>query len=114
MTSTVDAHDDPVLRLLEPGELLHARAEATDASLIVTNLRVAVAVNARLAMAVPFASLRRVQYDIERGRPATLVLVPDRPADVPQVLAIPPQQYAVVGEALSLIGQRLAEVADSA
>ena len=59
-------------------------------------------------------SLRRVQFDIERGRPATLVLVPDRPADVPQVLAIPPQQYAVVGEALSLVGQRLADVADSA
>ena len=114
MTSTREDHDDPVLRLLEPGERLHARAEATDASLIVTDRRVAVAINDRLAMAVPFTSLRRVQFDIERGRPATLVLVPDRPADPPQVLAIPPTQYAVAVEALAVIGQRLADAADRA
>jgi hypothetical protein len=46
---------------------------------------------------------------VERDRHATLVLVPDRPTDPPQVLAIPPHQYAAVGQAIALIGQRFAD-----
>jgi hypothetical protein len=57
-------------------------------------------------MAVPYEGLRRIQFDIERDRNATLVPVPDRPTDVPQVLAIPPDQYPDVCEALALISQR--------
>jgi hypothetical protein len=111
MATSEDRDGNEILSLLDPDEQLHARAEATDASLIVTNRRVAVAVNDRLAMAVPFGALRRVQFDIERSRPATLVLVPDNPADNPQVLAIPPSQYAEVGQAIVIIGERLMDTA---
>jgi hypothetical protein len=90
---------------------LKAQAEATDAVMLVTDRRVAVALNDRLSMAVPFDGLRRIQFDVERDRHATLVLVPDHPADPPQVLVIPPHQYAAVGEAIALIGQRFAETA---
>jgi hypothetical protein len=101
-------------RLLEPDEQLHVRAEATDAVMLVTDRRVAVSVNDRLSLAVPFEGLRRVQFDIERERHATLVLVPDAPRDIPQVLVIPPEQYAAVGEALAIIGRRFAESGQSA
>jgi len=105
MASSEDRTGLPIARLLEPGEQLYAQAEATDASMLVTDRRVAVAVNERLTMAVPFEDLRRIQFDVERDRHATLVLVP---ADPPQVLVIPPDQYAAVGEAIALIGQRFA------
>jgi hypothetical protein len=107
------ADETGLLRLLEPDEELHVQAEATDAVMLVTNRRVAVSVNNRLSLAVPFEGLRRIQFDIERDRHATLVLVPDAPSDVPQVLAIPPEQYAAVGQALAIIGRRFAESGQS-
>jgi hypothetical protein len=88
---------------------LQVHAEATDAVMLVTDRRVAVALKDRLSMAVPFEALRRIQFDVERNRHATLVLVPDHPADPPQVLEIPPHQHAAVGEATDLIGRRFAE-----
>jgi hypothetical protein len=108
MTLSDGQPDLQITQLLEPGEQLHVHAEATDARMIVTDRRVAVAINDRLAMAVPYEGLRRIQFDVERDRHATLVLVPDRPTDPPQVLVIPPHQYAAVGQAIAEIGQRFA------
>jgi predicted dinucleotide-binding enzyme len=110
MASLQSIDDHPYLRLLEPGEELHSVAEATDASLIVTNRRVAVARNDHLALAIPFEALRRVQFDIDRNRLATLVLVPDSPAHPPQVLEILPDQYGDAAQALAAIADRLAKV----
>ena len=106
--------DHPVLRLLDPDEQLQAHAEASDAHLVVTSRRVGVLVNDRFSLAIGFHELRRVQFDIERDRPATLVLVPDAAKDPPQVLSIPPAQYRRVGEALVLIGERLGAGMDEA
>jgi hypothetical protein len=57
----------------------------------------------------PVDQIRRIQFDIERRRPATLVGVPEHPRNQPQVLSIPREQYAAAGEAFPMIGQRLAE-----
>lgn len=103
--------DTPHLRILEPDETLHVQARASDAVMLVTDRRVAVAVQDRLAMAVPFEALRRIQFDVERDRHATLILVPDQVADTPQVLVIPPEEYSAVGEAIAVIGQRFVETA---
>ena len=97
-----------VLAALEPGEELRHRARATDAILAVTDRRLVVAARERVALAVPFQSLRRIQFDIERDRPATLVIVPEMAHDEPQVLSIPADSYAEAAEALVAIGQRLA------
>src|SRR5260221_14155560 len=78
---------------LEPGEEVRMYARSTLAILAVTTRRVVVAESDRVALAVPFEGLRRVQLDIERTRPATLVLMPEHPRDEPQVLAIPPEHY---------------------
>ena len=111
MASTEIESGQSVLQLLEAGEHVRLHAEGTDASLIVTDRRVVVVRNRRLVLAVPFDGLRLVQFDVERSRPASLVLVPDRLADEPQVLMIPPHQYPAVGEAVALIAQRISTLA---
>jgi hypothetical protein len=57
---------------------------------------------------VPIDGPRRIQFDIERQRPATLVVVPEQPNHEPQVVAVRPDEYSSVAEALVVIGQRLA------
>jgi hypothetical protein len=102
--------DHPALGRLETGETVQAIAQAATASLLVTDRRLAVAENERIALDVPLDALRRIQFDIERERPATLVIVPDHPSLEPQVLAIPPERYMEVARALALIGGRLHEL----
>lgn len=101
--------DELILRILDPDEQIRARTRAVDAEVAVTDRRLVVAANERLALNVAINSIRRIQFDIERDRPATLVIVPEQPSDIPQVLAIPPAEYGTAAEALVLIGQRLAE-----
>ena len=67
-----------------------------------------VAQEARVALDIAFSGLRRIQFDVERQRPATLVIVPEHPADEPQVLAIPPERYEAIASALTIIGRQLA------
>lgn len=102
----MDQH--PILRSLDRDEEIHVQAAAGDSLVIVTNRRLAIASKNRLALDVDIANVRRVQFDIERDRPATLVIVPERPHDEPQVLAVRPSEYEGVAQALVTIGQRLA------
>jgi hypothetical protein len=94
--------------LLDASEQVHVEARAEDALVIVTDQRVVVARGeGRFDLAIGYEALRRVQFDIERTRPAVLVIVPERATDQPQVLSIPPDQYETVGQALAVIGARL-------
>jgi hypothetical protein len=99
-----------VLELLEPDETLRVRARARDAVLAVSDRRLIVAARERLALSVGFHELRRIQFDIERDRPATMVIVPEEAHHEPQVLAIPPEEFRATAEALALIGQELAMI----
>jgi hypothetical protein len=105
----MDQH--PALRVLGADEEVQVQASAGDTLLIVTNRRMAVANAERLMLDVPIANLRRIQFDIERQRPATLVIVPERPEDEPQVLAIEPRDYEAIVRALVVVGGRFADVA---
>jgi hypothetical protein len=104
-----DQRDPQINRpLLDASEQVHVEAKAEDALVIVTDQRVVVARGAgRFDLAIRYEGLRRVQFDIERTRPAVLVIVPERATDQPQVLSIPPDQYEIVGQALAVIGSRL-------
>ena len=104
-----DQDVQPALRLVEPGETVQAVAEADDARLLVTDRRLVVAAGDRIALDIGFHGLRRIQFDIERDRPATLVIVPIDPTDEPQVLAVPRGQYDEVTAALAVVGHRLAD-----
>jgi hypothetical protein len=98
----------PALRGLDPTERVHVQAPAGENVVIVTDRRLAIAARDRLALDVPIDNLRRIQFDIERERPATLAIVPMRPQDAPQVLSVEPSEYEGVAQALVAIGQRLA------
>jgi len=88
------------------------QAVATDAVLALTDRRLVVASPNRLALAVPIDGLRRIQFDIERQRPATLVIVPELARHEAQVLSIPPEHYRDAAEALIAIGHALAPPGD--
>jgi hypothetical protein len=105
---TQSAHHE-LSSLLRPDEVLRAEAQAREARLLVTDQRVVVAAEGRTAMALPIEKLRRIQFDVERTRPATLVIVPEDAGNEPQVLAIPHDQIRPVTEALALIGERLSD-----
>ena len=94
--------------VLESGEELHAGARATDAVIAVTDRRVIVAAGNHLTLDIEFAGLRRIQFDIEKRRPATLVLVPELSGHDPQVLAIPAGELERAAAALTIVGRRLA------
>jgi hypothetical protein len=104
-----DPEKSPVLRVVEPGERVHAMTQAEGAHLLVTDRRIVVGAGERVALDIAFPGLRRIQFDIERRRPATLVIVPEDPLHEPQVLAIPPQSYDDVTAALARIGHRLVD-----
>lgn len=104
------AADDAVLGLLEPNEQLQARARALDGEVAVTDRRILVRMGGRVALNVPVDQLRRIQFDVERTRPATLVIVPENPSDEPQVLGIPHDEIDAAARAVAEVGKRLSEL----
>lgn len=98
----------PAYTLLAADEAIEVEAEAASARILVTDWRLAIADTDRITLDIGFDGLRRIQFDIERQRPATLVIVPDHPVHEPQVLAIPPERYDEITAALAVIGRRLA------
>ena len=56
---------------------------------------------------IPFERHRRIEFDVEPGRPATMVVVPHHPDDEPQVLPVQRDQLHVAAELLAFIGERL-------
>lgn len=100
-----DQPNHPVLRLVGPDEETYALARADENRILVTDRRVAVGDDERVALDIPLRHLRRVQFDIERARPATLVLVPEHPADPPQILTVPVEHYEEVAQALAKLGR---------
>lgn len=97
----------PVLRDVDPRDI---RAEATADGhwVIVTDDVLRVGSEDHLELDVAIDNLRRIQFDIERDRPATLVIVPLSPSDEPQVIMVQPEDYAGVAQALAIIGQQMA------
>jgi len=105
-----EAVEPYILAVLEPDETLRARARARDAVIAVSNRRLIVAARERVALSIGFEELRRIQFDIERDRPATMVIVPEEAHYEPQVLAIPPEEFRATAEALTLVGHQLARI----
>ena len=56
---------------------------------------------------IPYDRLRRIQFDIETERPATLVIVPHLPTDEPQALSVPYERLHDAAELLAFVGERL-------
>jgi hypothetical protein len=60
---------------------------------------------------IPFGELRRIQFDIERGRDATLVLVPEHVSNWPRVVSVPVSNLRETSAVLARIGERINETA---
>jgi hypothetical protein len=109
-----EAPEPTLLHILGQDEELHIQARSVDSTVAITDRRLIVTSGDRVELDIPYEQLRRVQFDIERGRPATLVLVPEWPSDRPQVLAIPPEEYEHAAMGIGRIGQYLARTGSSA
>ena len=111
MAAGGDPLESVIVRLLEPGEHVEHATTAGDAVLAVTSRRLAIVENDRTALDIAVDGVRRIQFDIEKARPATLVIVPEEPQFTPQVLSVRPEEYQAVADALVRIGHRLTESA---
>ena len=109
MLDATDGPADSLADLLHPGEVEQAHARAEDGVIAVTHKRVVIQRGRRLALDAPIEGLRSIQFDIERTRPATMVIVPDEAMRGPHVLAIPVDQLDQASQLLALIGKRLGE-----
>jgi len=101
--------DDVPFELL-PDERLQVLARTEPAILAVTDRRMLVVSGERTLLDLPVPGLRRVQLDVERGRPATLVLVPHDATHEPQVLAVPHGELEPVARLVTILGRRLGEL----
>jgi hypothetical protein len=110
MANEHDPAGDQIRQVLEPDEQLQITARAFDAFVAVTDRRIAVVNDRKVLIDATFDGLRRIQFDIERDRPATLVVVPESSMQIPQVLAIPPEEFDAVTRALAVVGRQLARV----
>src|SRR5438132_1021880 len=95
-----------VLPHLGPDERVAVTLRATEAVVAITNKRLVVTVNERLALALAFQGLRRIQLDIERERPTTLVILPEDPRQEAQVLSIPGSEIERVAHAVAVVGRQ--------
>lgn len=99
---------DRLLRAIAQ-EDIRARATADGHVLTLTDDRLTVGTGDVVRLDVPIEDIRRIQFDIERDRPATLVIVPDLPSSEPQVIMVQPEDYGGVASALVALGLTMAE-----
>ena len=92
---------------LRPGERVIEVVQVDGATLILTSDRIAVGADKRVQFDVRIAGLRRIQFDIEAERPATLSIVPESAATEPSILTVMPHAYDDVARMLASLGAQL-------
>jgi hypothetical protein len=97
----------PLPHILQPGEVLEGHADANGSVIAVTGERLVVAEGDKAVLDVPFDELRRIQFDIEHHRDATLVIVPEHISNWPIVVTVPPSQLMQTALVLARIGEHL-------
>ena len=97
----------PLRGTLDDGETIESEACAGGDLIMMTNRRLVIEGDGRRLLDIPVEALRRIQFDIEKRRPAALVFVPENARDQPQVLSVTPDQYHEVAATLAAIGRRL-------
>lgn len=99
--------DDPIRRHLDPDEAVRGVVDGTDGRLILTDHRVLVAESGRITLDVPIGNVRLIEFDVERQRPARVIIVPESPRHRPRELYVEPQQYDEVASMLQQLGPRI-------
>jgi hypothetical protein len=92
---------------LAPSEAVLVATTTERALVALTERRFIVREADRVALDLAIEDIRRVQFDVERGRPATFAIVPHSPMKEPQVLAVPIERLDAVSRIIAIMGQRL-------
>ncbi len=95
---------------LADDERLEIAARTEPELIAITDRRLVVASEQHTALDLPLESIRRVELDVESGRPATLVLVPHEPQHAPAVLVVPHEELEAATRAVYLVANRLRAV----
>ena len=109
----MDLVNDPIVAHVAGTETVRALVDGVDGRVVVTDQRLAVANAQRVALNVELRKIRRIQFDIERERPATMVIVPDDPRHQAQVVTVPPEQYDAASSAIAYVGRLIHDVAST-
>ena len=114
MSETPNPEDRPfpLPHILRPGEVVEGQAVANGAVIAVTRERVVVVEGDKTVLDIPFSELRRIQFDIEKGRDATLVIVPEHINNWPRVVSVPVPKLHDSALVLARIGERMNESAE--
>ena len=110
-TSNPEDRQFPLPHILRPGEVVESQAVIYDAVIAVTGERLVVAEGDKSVLDIPFGELRRVQFDIERGRDATLVIVPEHVRNWPRVVSVPIPNLKETALVLARVGEHMNETA---
>jgi len=97
----------PLPHILQPGEVIESQANANGAVIAVTEYRLVVVEGDGEILDIPFSELRRVQFDIERDRDATMVIVPEHISNWPRIVSVPVPALREAAIALARIGERI-------
>ena len=97
----------PVLHLLDVDEQVEHSLRSDATELRVTDRRLVVNGGVNIRLNIAFDELRRIQFDIEATRPATMVIVPHRADKFPEVLSIPRESLAEAALLLTFIAERM-------
>lgn len=96
----------PIIPLAD--EVAYSVIEAVGARLTITENRLTVTqTSGHVLLDMAMSELRRIQFDIERTRPAALVIVPEHTRHEAQVLGIPPESYDEACRGLAYVGARI-------
>jgi len=109
-SSKPDVRSFPMPHVLRPGEVVETHAIADRSVIAVTQARLLVAEGENTVLDIPFEELRRIQFDIERDRDATLVIVPEHVTNWPRVVSVPAGSLRDTALVLARIGERLNDV----
>jgi hypothetical protein len=99
----------PLPHILHPGEVVETQAVVENSAIAVTKERLVVVEDDRTVLDIPFDELRRIQFDIERGRAATLVIVPEHISNWPRIVSVPVPYLRDTAAVLARIGERINE-----
>ena len=97
----------PLPHILQPGEVVERQALADGFLIAVTSKRIIVTDGDRPVMDISYDELRRIQFDVERDRTATLVMVPEHIRNEPRVFSVPIANLTETALTLALIGERI-------
>ena len=101
-------HNESNLQAISPQDI-RAQSSADGHVVVLTDELLRVGSGEEVHLDVPIGDIRRIQFDVERDRPATLVIVPDAAWRDSQIIMVEPKDYEGVAHVITVLGLMMAE-----